>query len=272
MYEIGETIRILRRKNGLTQAQLADKLGVQFQTVSKWETAASVPDTMLLPSVADALRVSIDELFGRSRNGCAESVFEEERNFLLKTYAQMYAPEAGPWNLSVENRYLEYKFASFFETHFSVPEGADLCNIGVGAGEWDHYLSYKLNHGRLTSIDRLESCCRQLEQRLLCEGNPNPVRVLCADARTLNLCEQFDLVTMVGTTGVESGDGLALLQQAFRFAKPGGAVYYQSMDREEDCNAVLQTAYRHGMSMEAFEEDDRYGFRCRYYKFRKNAE
>lgn len=244
MYEIGEIIRILRRKNGMTQAQLADKLGVQFQTVSKWETAASVPDTMLLPSIADALRVSVDELFGRSRNGCAESVFEEEREFLLKTYAQMYAPEAGPWNLSVENRYLEYKFAAFFEAHFSIPEGAELCNIGIGAGEWDHYLSYKLNHGRLTSIDRLSSCCRQLEQRLLCEGNPNPVRVLC-------------------------GDGLALLEQAFRFAKPGGAVYYQSMDREEDCNAVLQAAYRHGMSLDAFEEDDRYGFRCRYYKFRK---
>lgn len=95
MYEIGEYIRILRRKMGLTQSRLAEKLGVQFQTVSKWETAASVPDTMILPAIADALCVSIDELFGRARNGCAESASEEERVFLLKTYAQMYAPEAG---------------------------------------------------------------------------------------------------------------------------------------------------------------------------------
>lgn len=269
MYALGEIIRTLRRKNGLTQSLLAEKTGVQFQTVSKWETSVSVPDTILLPAIADALCVSIDELFGRSRNGCADSVSEDERDFLLKAYARMYAPEAGPWNLSVENRYLEYKFAAFFEEHFSISEGAELCNIGIGAGEWDHYLSYKLKNGTLTGIDRLENCCRQLEQRLRCEGNPNSVKVLCADARALNLSEAFDIVTLVGTTAIESGDGLALLEQAFRFVKRGGAVYYQSMDKDEDCNAVLQTAFRHGMSLDAFEEDHSYGFRCRYYKFLK---
>ena len=74
-------------------------------------------------------------------------------------------------------KYLEYMLASFFEAHFTVGEDADLCNIGIGAGSWDRFLSYQLRGGQLTSIDRDEVCCRQLRLCLLHEGNPNRVRV-----------------------------------------------------------------------------------------------
>ena len=252
----------------MTQAQLAAKLGVQYQTVSKWETETSVPDTVMLPRIADALGVRIDELFGR-KTGCTNAIPDDSREFLLQTYSQMYAPEAGPWNLSVENKYLEYRFRDFFETHFAVPEDCQICNIGIGAGEWDTYLSYKLPMGALTSIDRLEICCRQLEQRLLCEGNPNSVTVLCADAMTVNMDARFDIVTMVGSTATESGDGLALLAKAMGFVKDGGAIYYQTLDDKEDCNAVMQTAFQNGMALAAFLEDIAYGIRGCYYKFVK---
>lgn len=267
MKEIANSIRALRLGRGMTQAQLAKALGVQYQTVSKWETGASTPDTAMLPLIADVLEVSIDELFGRRQTGCAGVIPDDSTEFLLRTYAQMYDPEAGPWNTSVENKYLEYRFADFFEKHFTVSDGTDICNIGIGAGEWDRYLSYKLHHGSLTSIDRSEVCCRQLEQRLLCEGNPKDVNVICSDAMALELDGRFDIVTMVGSTARESGDGLALLEKAISFVKAGGAIYYQSIDESEDCNAVLQTAFRHGMTLAAFLEDCAYGFRCHYYKF-----
>jgi len=64
MSGIGENISALRKKKGLTQEELGRALGVSMQAVSRWENGG-VPDTMLLPALADALGVSIDELFGR---------------------------------------------------------------------------------------------------------------------------------------------------------------------------------------------------------------
>lgn len=269
MKEIANSIRTLRLEHQMTQAQLANKLGVQYQTVSKWETGTTIPDTAMLPCLADLFGITIDELFGRKQTCYSKIIPDDNSDFLLHTYSQMYAPEAGPWNLSVENKYLEFRFADFFEKHFVVLEDTNICNIGIGAGEWDIYLSYKLKSGSLTSIDQLEICCRQLEQRLLCEGNPNDVKVICSDVMALDLDGQFDIVTMVGSTAIEGGIGLALFEKAVSFVKVGGAVYYQLLDEKEDCNEVLQAAYRHGMKLAVFIEDNSYGFRCHYYKFEK---
>ena len=61
--ELGKKIRQLRFKAGLTQEQLAEKLGIGAQAVSKWENAVAMPDISLLPSLAETFGVSIDELF-----------------------------------------------------------------------------------------------------------------------------------------------------------------------------------------------------------------
>lgn len=61
--EIGSKIKQLRYKASLTQEQLADRLGLSAQAVSKWENAAAMPDIGLLPDLAGIFGVSIDELF-----------------------------------------------------------------------------------------------------------------------------------------------------------------------------------------------------------------
>ena len=61
--EIGKKIRQLRYKASLTQEQLAERLGVSAQAVSKWENAAAMPDISLLPALSESFGVSIDELF-----------------------------------------------------------------------------------------------------------------------------------------------------------------------------------------------------------------
>lgn len=60
-----DTISFYRKKQGLTQEELAKKLGVTNQSVSKWESAQCCPDIALLPALADIFEISIDELFGR---------------------------------------------------------------------------------------------------------------------------------------------------------------------------------------------------------------
>ncbi len=61
---LGLKIAYYRRLNGLTQEELAEKVGVSTQAVSKWEQQLSYPDIMLLPTLANIFRVTIDELFG----------------------------------------------------------------------------------------------------------------------------------------------------------------------------------------------------------------
>lgn len=61
--EIGIKVKQLRSKSGLTQEQLANKLGISAQSVSKWETGVTMPDIVLLPALAGELGVTIDELF-----------------------------------------------------------------------------------------------------------------------------------------------------------------------------------------------------------------
>ncbi len=61
---LSANIKRLRLEKNLTQEQLATKLGVSAQAVSKWETSETYPDGALLVPLANELEVSFDELFG----------------------------------------------------------------------------------------------------------------------------------------------------------------------------------------------------------------
>ena len=61
-YITGSTIKALRESKGMTQAVLAEKLGVTDKAVSKWETAKGLPDISLLQPLAAALETSVIEL------------------------------------------------------------------------------------------------------------------------------------------------------------------------------------------------------------------
>ncbi len=61
---LSANIKRLRLEKDMTQEQLATKLGVSAQAVSKWETSETYPDGALLIPLANELEVSLDELFG----------------------------------------------------------------------------------------------------------------------------------------------------------------------------------------------------------------
>lgn len=71
---IGTNIYTLRKEKKITQAQLAEKLGVSEQAISKWENNQCAPDVCLFPIIADYFSVSIDRLFGYHMNSYAEEV------------------------------------------------------------------------------------------------------------------------------------------------------------------------------------------------------
>ena len=62
MVKISENISVLRKQAGITQEDLANRLNVSNQAVSKWEAGKCCPDIEILPELADFFGISIDEL------------------------------------------------------------------------------------------------------------------------------------------------------------------------------------------------------------------
>ena len=63
----GERLKQYRRAKGLTQQELADRLGVSNKTVSRWESEGGFPDVSLLVPLARALGVTVDDLLDEER-------------------------------------------------------------------------------------------------------------------------------------------------------------------------------------------------------------
>ena len=70
---IGKNIAKFRKSKGLTQEALGEMLGVTNQAVSKWESEVSMPDIMLLPQIAAALGITLDDLFAKRTVNISQS-------------------------------------------------------------------------------------------------------------------------------------------------------------------------------------------------------
>lgn len=79
----GERITKLRKDRKWTQEDLAQKLNISAQAISKWETNAGYPDITLLPKIAEIFNTTIDDLLGQSRP-VVEVIPEAERKDIQK--------------------------------------------------------------------------------------------------------------------------------------------------------------------------------------------
>ena len=66
--KISERIKKYREENHITQQELADKLYVSKQAISKWENDKSLPDVSMYPTIASLLNITVDELMGNEAN------------------------------------------------------------------------------------------------------------------------------------------------------------------------------------------------------------
>ena len=72
--KIGQFIKKIREENNLTQKELADRLGVTFQAVSKWENGKNAPDLGILKQISDEFNVNIDEILSGKRSSKKDSI------------------------------------------------------------------------------------------------------------------------------------------------------------------------------------------------------
>lgn len=99
MKKINLRISELKHKKKITQQELADVVGVLFQTISKWENGSVMPDITYLPMLAEYFEVSVDQLIGivplseetysASKTGTKE-FWEQKLEYLLRTRNNMW--------------------------------------------------------------------------------------------------------------------------------------------------------------------------------------
>ena len=70
---IGQFIAILRKANGMTQKDLAEKLNVSDKAVSRWERDECAPDLSLIPVIAEIFQVTTDELLRGERKNVEQT-------------------------------------------------------------------------------------------------------------------------------------------------------------------------------------------------------
>ncbi len=149
MLNIGDNIRIARKRKGLTQEELASQIGVVPQAVSRWESSAGMPDISLIVPIAQVLSVSTDMLFGMDSGS--------NDNQMLMKIANRYEEIESRFNDSKEAalnkcKYLEAELNKdsgnfvvamcLVESTANLSRYADLenyqcdCGIGMGKKKW----------------------------------------------------------------------------------------------------------------------------------------
>jgi len=81
--EIGKFLQEKRKSNEMTQADLAKKMNVTYQAVSRWETGESIPDIQTLSNLADLYKISIDEILQRDKPVSSDNDFENIQAIFL---------------------------------------------------------------------------------------------------------------------------------------------------------------------------------------------
>lgn len=95
---IGEFLATLRKANGYTQQEIADKLGLSNKTVSAWERGTVMPDVLLLPALAELYGVTTDEILAgerKSERGAVSArMSEKSETKLLKLKLGKFTTQA----------------------------------------------------------------------------------------------------------------------------------------------------------------------------------
>lgn len=109
MASLGQKISALRKKRGLSQAQLAEKLGIGTSTLGMYETNKREPSYQTLVAIADFFNTSVDDLLGRNT-----SLDKGENDSL--TWADLGMPYGGEIPDELKQTYADLA-ASYFKRH-----------------------------------------------------------------------------------------------------------------------------------------------------------
>ena len=166
-----------RKEQGLTQEQLAEKLGITYQAVSKWETEQTMPDITLLPTLAHILNVSVDKLLGY-----------DAARYEVSPYEDKYKKEEYFWGLEPSTMCLKVLEL--------LPPSRPLKLIDIGCGEGKDAVFFARCGYEVSAFDISDAGIEKTKR--LAEQARVPVRVFKANLWDYRLDEKFDILYSSG--------------------------------------------------------------------------
>ena len=122
--KIGEFISSQRRKNNLTQAALAEKLGITDRAVSKWERGKGLPDASLMLDLCEILGITVNELLNGEKISM-ENNNQKNEQLLLEMAKELEKKNKTLWSSMwvIMTVSITALIAGLFITTFLIPDG-----------------------------------------------------------------------------------------------------------------------------------------------------
>jgi len=231
MSKINLQIAKLRRLNGMTQQELGEKLGVSFQTVSKWETQVTMPDITMLPELSAVFGVSVDALLGvadideyrPAKNGQPE-FWGSRLEYLQRSREYM-------WN----EDYLQF----LVEKVWKIRKPVRILDCGCGYGALGILLLPLLPEGSTyTGVDHSGQLLEEAEKLYI--ALEIPADFIKTDI--LELCPEYPFDLVVSQALLRHSDcAQKLVEKMVSFVKSGGMMVCIDCNREfEECGLYLE--------------------------------
>ena len=145
---LGEKLKDIRKRFGLSQEQLADIMNVSRQAITKWETDKGMPDVSNLQELVKVFGVSVD-YFLNSENQTPVQVMKKEldqskyKSKLLAYNEILKEHFDAPWEVSVLNRSKKFKLTDFIIDTLTAPEIGPVDTADMLSDMSPYYLATK---------------------------------------------------------------------------------------------------------------------------------
>ena len=230
MKTINLRIADLRKRKNITQQELADVLGVSFQTISKWENANGMPDISLLPMISEYFAVSVDQLLGLAplENEVYVSKGTETKEYWNEKLEYLVKCRKNYWNTD----YLEFLINKVWK----ITELVDVLDCACGFGFMGLLLLPLLPEGSTyTGIDFSKNLLEQ--GRSFFEEKGMEVTLLCQDVYTAELKSKYDIVLEQNALRhLEQPE--RFLQKMISFGKEKALIISMCVNREFECDGL----------------------------------
>jgi SAM-dependent methyltransferase len=227
MGEIFLRIADLRKKSRVTQQELADCIGVSFQTISKWETGVSMPDITALALLADYFQVSTDQLLGLKP-------LDGETYISEKTATGEFWNDKLEYLLHTRRNYWNDDYVNFLVSKvWKIDKPVSVLDCGCGYGFLGLLLLPYLSKGSTyTGIDFAEDLIKTGKN--LFERQEIEASFICKNVFEYSVENQYDFVVCQAVLR-HLDNPMAFIQKMIDFTKPDGYVVCIDANREFEC-------------------------------------